>query len=569
MRCLWCVLIGVLLLSACGGGGTGSDGNSPMGNQPTATPEPDPTAIPTLEPTVLPSDEATPEPTADPLVWPVENGRFGTPQETFTLPGPSASGGLYLMDVQASFPEVNWQTLDRLYIPAGHYKFIRLGNLPERTSDKPLVITNINGQVRVGGLDHYYLFVLSGGSNWILTGRYDPESGTGHSDFPGHRGGRFAHSQDTYGLMVDDDFVRDSVSGLGVSGATDFEIEFIEIKEVGFAGMSLKTDDAGEAHMSNVKLHDNYIHDTGSEGLYIGSTQAQPQHQIRDWQIYNNRILRTGTEAIQLGQLAGHTRVHNNVFGPAAIDWRAAFQAWQDNNFQIGLREGYLEVSNNIFIGSAGSMISFFAQDIAGDAGSENQGATFTNNYFTGIRNLGMYINNVVLPNMTYRFENNVFANYRFDRDQVYEATPYNHLLRVVNTTTPLVLEKNTWQGPENFSNLIGNNGVSGNVSSSDNQNDAATNLQFVNSGLPDNFNYLDLEMWAAIETRGDNQPVAYPLDTIVMHLGLPYKCQQNPCPGGTVPPQNPEIWTARPVFSDDVRILPGSDWQTLGLQPN
>jgi len=541
-------------LTACGGNDGGS---TPPSSQPSATPSPTP--VPTATPTTTP--------TPDPLVWEINDGRFAAPDTVFTLPEPSANGGLYLPDVQAKFPEVDWQALDRLYIRAGHYSFIRLGNLPQRSEASPLVITNQGGQVRVGGLGHYYLFVLGGGSHWVLTGRYDPISETGDENYPGHRGGEFASSQDSYGIMVDDDFVAGSVSGLAVGGATDFEIEFVEVKEVGFAGMLIKTDDDGEADMKNVHLHDNYVHDTGSEGLYIGSTQSQPQHQIRDWQINNNRILRTGTEAIQLGQLAGNTQVYNNVFGPAAIDWRAAFQAYQDNNFQIGLREGHLEVHNNIFVGSAGSMISFFAADINGDSTTDNVGATFRDNYFTGMRNLGMYVNNVALDNMRYRFENNVFTNYRFDRDEVYDVAPYDHLLRIVNSSTPVLLTSNTWHGPEKLSNLIDNNGINGNMEASNNLKQDAEALSFVDSGLPADFNYLDLEMWAATATRGDDSPVDYPQNTIVTHLGLVYRCDQTLCAGGNEPPEHPEMWTALPSFADDVRIQPGSTWETLGLQ--
>ena len=330
---------------------------------------------------------------ADPLSWPAGENVWGAAQQTFSLPKPPQGQGLYVPDLQQSFPEVDWASLDRLYLPAGHYPFIRLGNLPRRDPERPLVITNQGGQVRVGGLDHYYLFAIEGGSNWVLTGRFDPVSQTGDAAFPGHRGGAFAHSQGTYGIVIDDEFKRDSVSGLSVGGgASIFEIEYVEIARVGFAGMLLKSDDQGQAHMT-VRLHDNYIHDTVSEGVYIGSTQKPPQHQIRDLEIFNNRIVRTGTEAVQLGQLAGHARVHHNVFGPAAIDWRDAFQPFQDGNLQLSVRGGRIEVRDNVFLGSAGSMVLLFALPVEGDNERENAGVTIERNYFDGMRHLGMYIN--------------------------------------------------------------------------------------------------------------------------------------------------------------------------------
>jgi len=495
------------------------------------------------------------------LQWPVIDGRFGVPTSTFTLPGPNNSGGMYYPDIQASFPEVDWQNIDRLYIPAAHYKYIRIGNLPDRESSKRLIITNKGGQVRVGGLGHYYVFSIGGGSNWVLTGRYDPVSLTGDVSFPGHRGGKFTNTQDTYGILVDDElgkFAANDFAGVTIAEATEFEVEYLEVRKTSFSGMSIKTNDNGSAHMERVLLHDNYIHDTASEGLYIGSTQGQPQHQIRDWQIYNNRILRTGTEALQLGQLAGHTQVHHNVIGPAAIDWRASFQNYQDSNLQIGVREGHVDIHHNIFIGAANSLISLAAQSVTGDSTNANVGVSFTDNYFDGTRWLGMWSNPTLLNGMSYRFERNIFRGARFERDEVYNVSASDHLIRCANGATPLVLIDNRWNSPENISNVSGTG--SGNVKGE------SERIQFVNSGLPASFDYLNLEMWTDTATRGGNSPVAYDQGEVVMHDGLPYRCLDNPCGSGLVPPDNPETWQPMLPFPDDVRVKPGTTWEKLGL---
>jgi hypothetical protein len=523
-----------------------------------------------------PPPSAPPAPSPPPVTgWPTGDGAFGAPASTFTLPatlaGKITADSIYLADVQATFPQVDWATLDRLYIPAGHYRFIHIGNLPVRSAGRRLVITNTGGQVRVGALGHHYLFNLAGGANWVLTGRYDPVSKTGDAGYPGHRGGQFAHTQGRYGIVVDDAFTSSGVSGLAVrGGATDFEIEFVEIARVEFAGIMAKTDSTAQATMSNVALHDNYIHDTGSEGLYIGSTQAQPQHQIRNWRIHNNRILRTGTEAIQLGQLGGTNEVHHNVFGPAAIDWRAAFQDYQDNNFQIGIREGELRVHDNIFIGSAGSTVSLFAQAVNGDATAGNVGIAFSRNYFSDMRNLGMYVNNVALPGMNYRFENNVWRAWRFERNQVYAGdTAPGHLLRVANTTTPVSFSGDTWSHPTGFINVLaGGSGTSGNVSGSGNMRTEVEAVRFVDAGLPDGFDYLTLEMWTDVATRGGNAPVSYAQGFLVMHNGAPYRCRLSPCPAGVVPEGNPATWEALAPFADDVRVVPGSRFEGRGLVP-
>ncbi len=102
---------------------------------------------------------------------------------TFTLPSKNTCEGSYYADIQSSFPQVDFNTLDRLYIPAGHYSFYQIGNLPQRNSSNPLVISNQGGQVRVGGCGHHYNFNISGGSNWKLTGEFSQQNQTGDVQF--------------------------------------------------------------------------------------------------------------------------------------------------------------------------------------------------------------------------------------------------------------------------------------------------------------------------------------------------------------------------------------------------
>ena len=124
-------------------------------------------------------------------------GHFAAPSVTFDLPvvGSGATATLAYDDVQKSFPSVDWAHLDRLYLPAGKYLSLMLGNLPVRDPAHPLVITNKGGQVFVGNNPKgNYLWSMGGAcqgtnactsvsSGWILTGRYDPDSKTGDVGF--------------------------------------------------------------------------------------------------------------------------------------------------------------------------------------------------------------------------------------------------------------------------------------------------------------------------------------------------------------------------------------------------
>jgi hypothetical protein len=250
---------------------------------------------------------------------------LGSPETTFTIPvadrgtvpGASAPDGgpvfqLYLADVQAKYSDIAWAELDRLYIPNGTYKLIYLGGLPERAgNERPLVITNAGGQVRVGGFGHYYVFVIKGGSGWVLTSRYDGAAQTGAAGFSGGYGDDVAVTSATrsyeYGIVVDDAFSRDGVSCLAVGGgATRFVIDHVELARCEFAGLLVKTDDEPSAQMDDVLIANVLVRDVGSECLYLGSTQGvDSQHPFTGLRVLNNRFLRCGTEAIQALGLNG------------------------------------------------------------------------------------------------------------------------------------------------------------------------------------------------------------------------------------------------------------------------
>lgn len=111
--------------------------------------------------------------------------------------------------------------------------------------------------------------------------------------------------------------------------SSDVEVDHLEIANPGFAGIMAKTDptcdDAtlrGNFVMRNVVLHDNYVHDTGGEGFYVGNTfylsgmstscGIKLPHIIEGVKIYNNVIRNTGWEAIQVGSTPQGAQVFNN-----------------------------------------------------------------------------------------------------------------------------------------------------------------------------------------------------------------------------------------------------------------
>lgn len=240
---------------------------------------------------------------------------------------------------------------NKILIKAGVYQSIKLnlsGVVGTGTANR-VAITNFLGQVYTRHLG------LSNGSFWRVTGQYDPVEGLGHADFPGcdgsEGGEQFGFSHGRYGIWVSNEWENESSSLIGISGlTTGWEVDHIEGSDGGFAGLSIKRDDSSSPGMDDCYLHHLYIHDTGSEGLYLGSTQPDPQHQFSNLLVERCLFLRTGTEAMQTGQLGAGTVLQNNVLW-GAMDWLSPFQRYQDNVAQVGARQGGVTFRNNILMG--------------------------------------------------------------------------------------------------------------------------------------------------------------------------------------------------------------------------
>ncbi len=491
----------------------------------------------------------------------------------FQIPDANPPNGLYRPDIQSSYPQVNWQALDVLCIPAGHYKFIRIGNLPERSAANPLTITNCGGQLRVGGLNHHYLFVLSGGTHWRLTGQYSALDATGDANYTGHAHGRYAHSQGRYGILIDDETIEEgNPSGLAVGGgASDFEIDFIEIRRVGFAGMLLKTDNDGAATMRNVRIHDVYIHDTGSEGVYMGSTQSQPQHTIEGLSFYNNRVVRSGTEIFQLGQIGEGSEVHNNVFFLGALDWKNPFQNFQNNATQLAPRTGSFSFHHNIVIGAAASWINFLGIDVASDPHPPEALVEIADNYYSHSRHFGAYVARMTQPGMRVRFARNQFSRINFQLDELDpEASNFNQFFRLgsggVANTRPIEFIDNQYDGSQFFiGNWANPNQTVGTVSGQGNVAMTIPAPAFVDSGYEHDFDYLRVEIWTDVDFN--SAPVSYESGDIVSVNGVFFQCQPaGGCAPGLHPASNSGIWTALPDPADDLRLRVDSVVQGVGL---
>jgi hypothetical protein len=187
-------------------------------------------------------------------------------------------------------------------ILAGERPFLRLRNLVG-TAGEPIVVRNEGGPVAISNSDRGYGLTLDSSRYVRITGSGTPNV--------------------LYGFVVEatrtgPDYSASCVAGGGKS--SDYELDGFEIKNCGFAGIVSKTDpNCSERDLSafvqyNTQIHHNYIHGTGGEGIYFGSTGFPSREGTCDGQtvdliphthegvyIHHNQIEDTGWDGAQIG----------------------------------------------------------------------------------------------------------------------------------------------------------------------------------------------------------------------------------------------------------------------------
>ncbi|MFI2742665.1 T9SS type A sorting domain-containing protein [Zhouia sp. PK063] len=236
--------------------------------------------------------------------------------------------------------QLNIQPGSTIYIPAGTYAAIRFYDLVG-TEENPITIINYGGQVTIDAPSYSAIS--------LQRCKYVRVTGSGDEQVP-------------YGIKVQ--HTNAYSSGIYLENfTTDVEVDHIEINDTGFAGIMAKTDpycdnpDTWRSSgfiMKNIKIHDNYIHDTGGEGIYLGFTGGYKidsnrscnsipifAHWLEDITIANNFIERTGLDGIQVNLARKNCVIANNIVQNYAIK----SQSFQD--FAMSIGGGVYQVYNN------------------------------------------------------------------------------------------------------------------------------------------------------------------------------------------------------------------------------
>ncbi|WP_165806698.1 PKD domain-containing protein [Chitinophaga parva] len=201
---------------------------------------------------------------------------------------------------------------DTLCIPAGEYEYVHLGNLVG-TADKPIVITNCGGQVKLGVRNQGTATVFNAPSC-----RFIEISGSGDENYE-------------YGF----DLNGTNINGLKIfgitfgMGASDFDVHNLYIHDgnILLQAKTLQTCDhpeylEGAFVMKNVKIHHLKAINSAGEGFYIGNTHYfwndgtctnLRSHWIENLQVYDNDLENIGSDGIQVAMAKdGDNRVYNN-----------------------------------------------------------------------------------------------------------------------------------------------------------------------------------------------------------------------------------------------------------------
>ena len=165
--------------------------------------------------------------------------------------------------------------------------------------------------------------------------------------------------------------------GVSITGtSSDGEIEFIEVHDSGFAGIMIKSDPScsnpdtwtENFTMQNINVHDNYVHDTGGEGMYIGYTHwgelktpcNEYGHEIHHLRVSYNLVEQTTWESIQVASNPVDTKLFENVMYQAGTGPASG----QGSNLQIG-GGATGEYYNNVMIGAYYDNVSVIGQSSA------------------------------------------------------------------------------------------------------------------------------------------------------------------------------------------------------------
>lgn len=427
-------------------------------------------------------------------------------------------------------PSSNWPLTagKKILIKGGVYDFITIYNPSSGASGNPIIITNYGGQVETKAL------AIKGMKYFKLTGKYDPAKKTGDVNYQGHANG-YAWTQGKYGIFVNNKWTSTTnflieISGFSSTGnvtTTNYEVEYIESGNGGYSNVFKFNDVTGI--VDSVKIHDLYIHDTDGEGTYIGNSATTPQQVFKNVQIYNNRIIRSGNDGLQVNNIVDGSNIYNNVILNSGMSWRNPFMEWQDFGCSLSFNNGNAIFKNNIVVGAGGQLYQSYLTKESTYSPTPSGTVLFTNNLFMYSKNMGVFLGpeGDNLTNVVQDAQSNIFGKFEFLYNQVYTISNGNWVYQSYYNGA-MKLSNNKWDGTGGRT-VFYTYSYAAPLVNSNNVITTVEDVKFVNY-MGDGFNYNKFDKWAATTTVGTSpgSSVTYTPGWYVMHKSKMYKCLQN-----------------------------------------
>lgn len=193
--------------------------------------------------------------------------------------------------------------------------------------------------------------------------------------------------------------------------------------------------------VKGLTIHNCYIRDTiGGEGFYIGSTQPQPYTRFTDVKIYNNYLVRTAGEAIQIQHVFGNVHIHNNQVFCADISWIKMFQENQSSALQWVVDGGDNIIEKMIIDGFCQGMICK-----GGDIPAPEDSISVVRDILFNDGFNGMYLHNTMKRGVAWCFDRLHFRNFT----ELFSITtghkPVDHIISVPNGTDKVYFNELTY----------------------------------------------------------------------------------------------------------------------------
>ncbi len=272
--------------------------------------------------------------TPDPVVPTLEPTPTTTPDHCTLRIGPDVT----LIDQSAGLGPG-----DTVCLIAGERPSLEIFGVQGAPSD-PVTFVNEGGTVEIVGDRKDYAGIDIQSSDHVRV------TGTGVS----HSCGSSVRTQ-SCGFVI-------SGSGRGVAAtnrASHIEVDHVEIHATSKSGIFMRTSEEqgatrGEWQQEDTKIHHSYVHDTGTEGLYIGSSSYADGRDpvLVGVDIGFNLITDTGWDALQVGSAVETCIVHHNTISRAGLE--------RENNQDSGLiinRGSVCDVADNSVADTAGAGI--------------------------------------------------------------------------------------------------------------------------------------------------------------------------------------------------------------------